>query len=302
MAPAPTSPSDCLASFWDRIFVGPTTDASHSGEALTAGLTSSQSHRSRVGLASEPAVVANATVVTHAPVLVPPYHAPDDERILAIPPRLLRSQNVPRSAGPAHILANNEDSHHQGGFDVHLSARHARQSAAREPPRVAPDATRKPRMLKRDQIVLPAPLAPAAGRSATRDDDSKGDGASPRTPPPWSQSPSSGSFSPRPFESNPDAPVASSSRARMRSHRPQYSTTTTTTPTFDGPVLLRSLEGPAEVPQLRRQRATRGASRRHSHAFAEQPPGRAGRRLSAPPAVTAIPEIEFPPQRPVHRS
>ncbi|KAJ3535373.1 hypothetical protein NM688_g6987 [Phlebia brevispora] len=176
-AAPPSPPPLSLASsdsLLARVF-SPGTETSHSNntEILTAGATSSQSHRSRLQLSAEPVLVPR-TILTQSPVILP---APAPRRHT-----LGMTHDVPRTAdpGPSIDLSDSPPrpsrSHHR---DSAFYSKSTSRSSRSRPHHLSgrgdmvadphqSTSVPKPSRLRRDQIVLPAPLAPSATRRTPR--------------------------------------------------------------------------------------------------------------------------------------
>ena len=167
----PTTPD----SFLSRAFL-PHTDASHSAEALSGagGATSTQSHRSQIRLASEPIPVTN-DVPSHAPAVIqPPLHREraDFEGHGFSTVEVIDLSDSQHASSRSKSRRHDATARHSSGSRSHRRSRGRRES---EPlPLLAhetipmPMAMPKPPRVRRDQIVLPAPLAPIAGPSRPR--------------------------------------------------------------------------------------------------------------------------------------
>lgn len=167
-SPPMTNRSD---SFLGRAFQNHI-DSSPSTEALTLGAPSSQSHESRVRLAGRPVVLSSGEVMSATPRVVQ-YPSKREYRALGQPSgRALNDMPAPRS-----MLTDRRLSVPQLPPDVHAQ-RYYRQGPAPAP---APQPKTRPVVksrLRRDQIVLPAPLSPTTTRG--------GSASSPQPSPPSS--------------------------------------------------------------------------------------------------------------------
>ncbi|KAF7798182.1 hypothetical protein EIP86_009399 [Pleurotus ostreatoroseus] len=192
---SPMSVAESSDSFLARAF-SPGTDASRSTVALTGGATSTQSHRSRVHLSAAPSLIpknvaSHSPVITRQPHPVPKHtsrrHAVELTRTPERAAAIDLSEDLPLRQTRSH----RRDSAIHGGSPRHHTARpRLDHRAHHNPGHTAAQrdvSMSKPPRLRRDQIVLPAPLAPSAQlplSNATHPDYRSSLGSlSPSTPP-----------------------------------------------------------------------------------------------------------------------
>ena len=152
-------------SFLARAFPSPAhSDASQSSEALSTVVTSSQSHESRVRLPGRPQIVESGEVLSRTPRFVEPQEDQTSSSGVGSfttsrrPPFDGRNRAV-QQPGPSHYGRSTK----HRSFPTAPSApssTHPSPVSPQSPPLV------KPR-LRRDQIVLPAPLAPTIPTSSS---------------------------------------------------------------------------------------------------------------------------------------
>lgn len=155
-------PSSRTDSFLGRAFAAQS-DVSYSTDNDTAGATSNQSHRSQVRLTVGPEPVPNSTrhPVTRKPVR---YSAP------AVPPAIFMDARIQEASVPS-VQSEVSASQVAGPSMPPPHRRHtaewdrvARDNTTRELPALAQS---RPYVPRRDQIVLPAPLAPSSSGNST---------------------------------------------------------------------------------------------------------------------------------------
>lgn len=134
-------------------------DASNSGEALPSIPPSSRSHESRVRLSGRPAALPSREVAPANPQFAHPRTGRQDVRAYEVSPS---SSSKPTERSRQH--RSRRTSVAVVDLDAHIPYVQPQASASASPPPV--QSAVKPR-LRRDQIVLPAPLAPAASRQRT---------------------------------------------------------------------------------------------------------------------------------------
>lgn len=305
---SPVTTSDRTDSFLARAFPD-VSDISCSVDGITTGPPSSQSHRSNVRLGGDRSVVANGVVVAQAPVVIQLPQLASFERLVEMPhsplqpqPASIESNSPRRRSDPSKTRRS---SHRRDSALHHSPEQSSSPGRWAELPPIPPISPMtplspvlpppsKPYVPRRDQIVLPARLAPpTAGPSRPREDANRGTPHHSILPSPPPGLPSA-QYALTPKISSPISPPEPSERRRSKrrlSTEPERAPTPldfSRLPTSSPSETTIRPETAHKPHQLRRSTYN---VKRHSVSQVPVPEvqGRPNRRVSAPPDPSPLP-------------